>query len=80
MSFIDEVRKTTYGGDTVLNYIKQSILISALGGNHECTFSRSVKEFDLKSEIQWLKDQGFDVEVWKSKSLYYYYPNITVRW
>ena len=79
MLFVDEVRKAM-PGDTSLDYIKHDIMTAARNGRHECTFDRPVKELDLENEIQWLKDQGFTVEVWKTRLSYNYYPDITVKW
>lgn len=79
MLFVDEVRKIM-PGDTVLDWIKYDIMEAARNGKHECTFDRPFKELDLEDEIQWLRDQGFVVEVWTSKLSCNYYPNITVKW
>lgn len=79
MLFVDEVRNAM-PGDTVLDYIKHDIMTAARNGDHEHTFDRPVKELDLENEIQWLRDQGFTVEIWDTRASYNYYPNITVKW
>ena len=73
MLFIDEVRKMTPKKNTVLDQIKHDIMAAAREGKCECTF----ESIDLTDEIQWLKAQGFIVEVWTSSP----YPNIIIiRW
>lgn len=79
MLFVDKVRKAM-PGDTVLDHIKHDIMAAAHNGEHECTFNRPVKELDLENEIQWLRDQGFTVEVWETRPSYNYYSDITVKW
>lgn len=79
MLFVDEVREMM-PGDTVLDRIKHNIMKAARNGKHECTFDRPFKECDLEDEIQWLRDQGFVVEVCTVRLSYNYYPDITVKW
>lgn len=79
MLFVDEVREMM-PGDTVLDRMKHIIMEAARNGEHECTFDRPFKECGLEDEIQWLRDQGFVVEVWTVRPSYNYYPDITVKW
>ena len=60
MMFADEVRKMMPKKNTVLDQIKHDIMEAAREGKRECAFKNS----DLTDEIQWLKEQGFIVEVW----------------
>ena len=71
--FVDKVRSI------VLTNIKRDIMRIAECGGHEYIITRPFEQMELKTEIQWLKDNGFDVTE-KRCNDEDYYPNIVVRW
>lgn len=77
--FVDEVR-SVMPGDSYLDQIKHNIIELAKSGKREYIIDRPYEDMDLEEEIQWLKDNGFNVEEWTSRASYEYYPKITVGW
>jgi hypothetical protein len=78
--FVDEVRSVMPSNLLYLDQIKYNIMEIAKQGGHEYVIDRPDEDMDLKKEIQWLKDNGFNVEEWTSRASYEYYPKITVSW
>ena len=72
MLFVDEVREMM-PKTPMLDHIKHDIMEAAREGRREYAFTNS----DLTGEIQWLKEQGFIVEVWTIKP---YQDVIMVKW
>lgn len=78
--FVDEVRSVMPDDSYYLNQIKHNIIELAKQGRREYIISRPNEDMDLEEEIQWLKDNGFNVEEWTLRASYEYYPKITVSW
>lgn len=79
MLFVDEVRKAM-PDDTVLSRMKHTIMEAARAGLHGYIFERPFEEDSLENEIQWLRNQGFVVEIGTTRPSYNYYSDITVKW
>ena len=77
--FVDEVR-AQMPSNTYLDQIKHNIMEIAKDGGREYIIDRYDKSMELKEELEWLKNEGFNVEVWGTRHSFNYYPSITVSW
>ena len=82
MSFIDEIRDIQYSTpvtkDDKLEWVKGIIRGRA---NFGLTSAQIIRHDDeLNSEIKWLKENGFSVEITDQRSANAKYTDIVVRW
>ena len=74
--FIDEIRELTE--QYAINYIKGQLREVAKDGYHSYILERPYDEYT--EAIEWLKSEGFTVEIDEDKHSYCDYPDVIISW